>query len=361
VHTILKILQRFFHHGLIGKRILGVIVFTLSLNLFFGTLFYWVEKDVQPALTIQDSIWWAMVTMTTVGYGDFSAQTFVGRFVISYACMLLGIGLIGFVVGFIADHIIVTFTQTKRGLMKIFEENHLIICNCPSEIKILEIIKEFTILDEYKRKGIVIIDEDIEQLPPALQQDHIHFVKGSPTQESILMRANILQCNGILVLAKNPELAASDEKTFTIGSIIEMISKEQGCKLKVVTEVVNQKNLKLLQLAEVDGMVTSEGITSRLLVQEFLYPGVHDIFQQLLSNSKGSQFYIFATRLIGFKVVDLQLAIIKHPVNIQIIGLLREEQQILNPPKEMVIQAGDRLILLAEKAMDFNQIEHALL
>jgi voltage-gated potassium channel Kch len=63
---------------------LGKIIFiAAALNLIFGVLFYWAEQDLNPDLTIIDSIWWAMVTMTTVGYGDFYAQSIIGRFLIS--------------------------------------------------------------------------------------------------------------------------------------------------------------------------------------------------------------------------------------------------------------------------------------
>lgn len=43
---------------------------------------------------MQDAVWWSFVTATTVGYGDLSPETAVGR-IIASILMLVGIGLIG--------------------------------------------------------------------------------------------------------------------------------------------------------------------------------------------------------------------------------------------------------------------------
>lgn len=45
-------------------------------------------------MNLQDAVWWSFVTATTVGYGDLSPETAVGR-IIASILMLVGIGLIG--------------------------------------------------------------------------------------------------------------------------------------------------------------------------------------------------------------------------------------------------------------------------
>ncbi|MFY1698329.1 potassium channel family protein [Solwaraspora sp. WMMA2101] len=52
-----------------------------------------------------DALWWAVVTITTVGYGDYFPVTTTGRFV-ALALMIGGIGLIGFVTGSLASWIV---------------------------------------------------------------------------------------------------------------------------------------------------------------------------------------------------------------------------------------------------------------
>ena len=85
---------------------LFLIVFTLILTGGFMTYVFEVEAydecmalaegcDVEPQITtLPDALWWAVVTSTTVGYGDYAPVTWPGRLV-AVALMLIGIGLVG--------------------------------------------------------------------------------------------------------------------------------------------------------------------------------------------------------------------------------------------------------------------------
>ena len=84
---------------------------SLSLNLnflVFGTLFaslewFVEEKDADNAfLSIPHSLWWAIITMTTVGYGDMSPRSPAGK-VVGFMCALVGLLCIALPIpGFIA-------------------------------------------------------------------------------------------------------------------------------------------------------------------------------------------------------------------------------------------------------------------
>jgi voltage-gated potassium channel len=60
-----------------------------------------------------DALWWAVVTITTVGYGDFYPTTVAGRFV-ALSLMIGGIGLIGFVTGSLATWIVERISAADR-------------------------------------------------------------------------------------------------------------------------------------------------------------------------------------------------------------------------------------------------------
>ncbi|MFC4077522.1 potassium channel family protein [Salinithrix halophila] len=64
--------------------------------------------------SFSDAIWWAVVTTTTVGYGDISPVTFGGR-MIAIVLMFTGIGLIGSVTASVAAHFTQVLHHEKEG------------------------------------------------------------------------------------------------------------------------------------------------------------------------------------------------------------------------------------------------------
>ena len=77
------------------RTILGALIFFVVV---FGYVFYLTEPEVN---SFGDGIWWALVTVTTVGYGDITPSTTLGRFVAS-ALMFLGLGLIATVTAIVS-------------------------------------------------------------------------------------------------------------------------------------------------------------------------------------------------------------------------------------------------------------------
>lgn len=72
------------------------------------------ERDSGNIRNFGDAVWWAFVTMTTVGYGDFVPQSLVGRFV-AVGLMVGGIALIGVVTATLASWIIDRISDETRA------------------------------------------------------------------------------------------------------------------------------------------------------------------------------------------------------------------------------------------------------
>ena len=355
-----RIIAWILKRGSVQLRVSKGLFLALLLNLVFGVGFFLTEHSVQQELTLADSIWWAMVTMTTVGYGDFYPETFVGRYVISYSCFIVGIGLLGYLVGTVAEVMFERVSRKRRGLMKIRKTEHVIICNCPSTERVLHLVMELRANVRYSSKGFVLVTDVLDELPEEFKDQDLLFLKGNPTREDILLKANVTECDGVIVLAQDPESADSDAQTFAVGAIVEMISTERKREIKVVTELVSRHNRKMMKRARTDGIVSTDGLTDCLMVQEYLHPGLHVVFEQVLTNFEGSQFYIFDTRLSGFMISEIHMAMMKYPANLQMIGIYRDDQPVLNPPRHFTIGEDDRLIMLAENRGDFLSFEEQL-
>jgi len=92
--------------------------FVAALVVLSSSVMYYAESDVQPDKfsSIPAAMWWAVCTLTTVGYGDVVPQTDLGRLLAS-VMSLLGVGLFALPAGILAagfsDHIDQTRGQTR--------------------------------------------------------------------------------------------------------------------------------------------------------------------------------------------------------------------------------------------------------
>jgi len=76
-----------------GRKIAIFIFAVINLVLILGSLMYLIEGAENGFTSIPKSVYWAIVTLTTVGYGDISPQTPLGQFVASMI-MIIGYGII---------------------------------------------------------------------------------------------------------------------------------------------------------------------------------------------------------------------------------------------------------------------------
>lgn len=90
------------------RKILIFLCSVATLVIIFGSLMYVIEGEENGFTSIPRSVYWAVVTLTTVGYGDIAPKTSLGRFV---AClvMLLGYSIIAVPTG------IVTVAMSRAG------------------------------------------------------------------------------------------------------------------------------------------------------------------------------------------------------------------------------------------------------
>ena len=112
----LSLLLRVFNN----KRLRTVLSLILLFIGIFGFIFFITEPDVK---SYSDGLWWALVTITTVGYGDITPLTSLGRLVAS-ALMFLGLGLIASLTAVISVKFIQSFVDhhTNDDVLEKLEE-----------------------------------------------------------------------------------------------------------------------------------------------------------------------------------------------------------------------------------------------
>ncbi|WP_264537194.1 ion transporter [Flavobacterium sp. N1736] len=82
------------------EKILVFIYFVLISTIIIGSIMYLVEGRTSGFTSIPMSIYWTIVTLTTVGYGDISPQTPLGQFIAALV-MILGYGIIAVPTGIV--------------------------------------------------------------------------------------------------------------------------------------------------------------------------------------------------------------------------------------------------------------------
>ncbi len=82
------------------RKIIVFILGVMSLVVITGTLMYMIETEESGFTSIPESIYWAIVTLTTVGYGDIAPQTVLGQILASFV-MLMGYAIIAVPTGIV--------------------------------------------------------------------------------------------------------------------------------------------------------------------------------------------------------------------------------------------------------------------
>ncbi|XP_059140646.1 potassium voltage-gated channel subfamily C member 1-like [Physella acuta] len=100
------------------KDLLLLLLFVFVGMLIFSSLIFFAESDVQPEFSsIPKCFWWAVITMTTVGYGDMYPKTSVG-YLIGTATGIAGVLMIGFTVPVLVNNFVMYYNHTTSSIRR---------------------------------------------------------------------------------------------------------------------------------------------------------------------------------------------------------------------------------------------------
>jgi len=277
----------------ITRHTLFIVVLGITILVTIGsTLIILFESEVNNQFSAMgDAIWWALVTMTTVGYGDKVPITPGGR-LIGIVIMFFGMALISLFTATVSSIFVTRKIKEGRGLESVKDKDHLVICgwNFNGE-QILA-----NLLEDKKKAGSIIL---INQLPEETVSDiisnfpalKIKYVRGDFTKEPILNRANIKSARAAIILPANNSgiSATSDEQTI----LATLSVKSLNPKIKVYAHIINRENISHLRKARADEVLVSDSYTGYLLASHILSPGVPQAVDLLFSDDVPIKFQRF--------------------------------------------------------------------
>ncbi|MBI5250137.1 MAG: ion transporter [Desulfomonile tiedjei] len=330
-------------------RLVVITVSCLAVILLFSSCGIWYFERDQD-LSFFDCFWLSVVTMTTVGYGDFTPKTPVGRIFMALVTMVAGIGVMAYLVSLVATHVIEREFKIMNGLIDLKFKGHILIINCPNEEKVHAIIDELRVDNRSYEVPIVLISDDFDQCPDQLmRRKNFFFVKGSPLLNRILERANAEEASQAVILARDPKNGNSDGLTTQVALALESMRRRSGRKVYVVAEAVNRDSIGPLETAGVDDAVCLENLVPPIIVQSILDPGIPEVISQLSSKLKEQRIYVVPLPPGSFpKYGSIRENLLpRDEARIIPMGLIRNGKPLLNPPDSLEISDGDRFVYIA--------------
>jgi voltage-gated potassium channel len=260
-----------------------VLVFTLS-----ALSFCWVEYDAalkgESGFTTKLglSFWWAIVTSSTVGYGDYYPQTAAGR-TVAVIVMVLGITFFGVITASLTTFIVEQRQREAKGLDPVTLSDHIVVCGWNSY--------GLQIVEELRKEGnSLVILAELEEKPDV--NEGILFVHGSPTSQQDQLKACIDKARIAMFLSDisgGKDFFQADANTILAVLNVESLCSKLGHEIYTCAELVEEENLHHLKNAGVDEVVIHGFLTAGLLSQSARHPGFSKIINDLVNNDFGKE------------------------------------------------------------------------
>lgn len=317
-----------------------------------GVSLFFVERGINPNIGgLSDGIWWGIVTLTTVGYGDIAPVTDLGRF-LGALLMIVGMFNLALFAGIISHALFNAVLSIREEQFRMSGYvNHIVVCGYePSTRMLLEPLLQETQADQ----TAVILFAGGER-PVDLPADFI-WINGDPTKESELDKVRMAYAKAaILVGARSQAPQLADASTiltaFTIRAYIQkqQLKEPRAKPLYLVAEILDAENVDHARAAGADEVIETTRLGFSLLAHAVVMPGTARIVGEVATIGAHNLYIGRLPEGVAPGLYGAVMAQVKAKTGALIIGLRDGEgRDQLNPPDAHQLSAEDRVLYLAE-------------
>ncbi|MBN1383072.1 MAG: potassium channel protein [Deltaproteobacteria bacterium] len=316
-----------------NKIIFSVIL--LFMIIFLGTLGYrFIE-----GWNLLESFYATIVTLTTVGYGDFYPHTQNGR-IFTIILVVFGVGAMLYTIVLVAESFVEGQLKTFMGrdkLKKMIDKmnNHYIICGCGRI--------GYLIGKELKADNVdfVVIENDPEIMQKIEDAGFVYY-QGDATQDNTLISAGIKRAKGIVCV-----LPTDAQNIYVI-----LTAKELNPNLYILSRAEEEESEHRLVRAGADRVMSPYTQGGVRMAMAILRPAMLDFIEistrrQSLELRMEEIEVCQKSQIIG---KSLEESAIRNKYGLIIIAVKKKSaKMIFNPPANYMIEEGDNLIAMGEE------------
>jgi voltage-gated potassium channel len=267
---------------LLSSTLATSLALVLLILLAASAAFYFLEFRSAPDKSFFDALWWAMVTLSTVGYGDIVPTTVPGRLV-GMAIMAAGVGVMAALTGNLASVLIERKNRKRQGLMPVKTSGHSLVLGFNAQAP--ELLRALAAAAPQGRKPAVVLvapldPETFAALAADLGlDDKLEFCRGNPAHEPTLGRASPAACRAAYILSQDglsPEEA--DQQTLLAALTFRGLAP----KAPLYAEALLETNRKHLSRAGVDVTVVRGVLAGRAMGALGEHPALWYFMEDLL-------------------------------------------------------------------------------
>jgi voltage-gated potassium channel len=259
------------------------LVLTLVVILLVGSIgFSLVEPAEGPWWTrFGRAVWWGLVTLTTVGYGDVVPVTFLGR-LLATGLMVIGFVSLSLVTATVASVFIERKFRQERGLEAVKATQHILILGWPEEAEAL--------LDQLLKRlsptiPVVLINkvppEQMEAIKDRYPHQAVFYLRGDYSREDILLKANVQWAIKAIILAdRQPGETAAQVDQRTLFTALTL--KALHSKIRIMAELLRPENRAYLERSGAEEVLIRGQYDSPLLAGAIASPPLFRFYTSLL-------------------------------------------------------------------------------